>query len=124
MRAALLAEILQAHTESSDQCVFAFWDGWGQPLEGAPLTGSIGIGFRSYGLGCAPVNCSCEFPFSPGFWWPMDRTWLVATDIDMNSTLVGCDRAVADQVIAAARLEAFEVSREARIDECGDTVNA
>jgi len=53
----------------------------------------------------------------------MDRKWLVATDVDMNSTIVGCDRAAADRVLADGRLEAFEVSREARIDESGDTVN-
>jgi hypothetical protein len=118
-----LAENLQAHTSFPDQCFFAFWDGLGQVFESAPLTGSLGIGLRSYKIGWGPINSVCEFPFWPAFWWPMDRKWLVATDVDMNSTLVGCDRAAADRVLADGRLEAFEVSREARIDESGDTVN-
>src|SRR5712691_5585260 len=51
-----LAESLQAHTSFPDQCFFAFWDGLGQVLESAPLTGSLGIGLRSYKIGCGPVN--------------------------------------------------------------------
>ena len=28
---------------------------------------------------------------SPNLWWPEDRSWCVATDIDLPSSYIGCD---------------------------------
>lgn len=46
---------------------------------------------------------------SPALIWPADRAWCVATEIDLDSTLVGGTRAAVDAVLADPLLEAFEV---------------
>ena len=55
-------------------------------------------------------------------WWPEDRLWFVATEIDFDSTLVACTRACANALLRS-ELEAMEVSAETRLDIDGDTVN-
>lgn len=60
---------------------------------------------------------------TPNMWWPEDRAWFVATEIDFDSTLVACTRACGDAVIDSD-LEVMVVSPEIRLDIDGDTVNA
>jgi hypothetical protein len=59
---------------------------------------------------------------TPNMWWPEDRLWFVATEIDFDSTLVACTRACA-KALLGSELEAMEVSAETRLDVDGDTVN-
>lgn len=69
---------------------------------------------------------------SPQLLWPEGREWVVATEIDFDSTIVGCSRACADALLAASAarsrtgagapseiaaparpdFEAFEISRD------------
>lgn len=122
-----LIAMLRHRTERPEQCVFAVWDGWGYDLEDVPLAQTpppgIEIGLRSYLVGLGPIDYAARLPMPPAYWWPADRAWLVATDIDMNSTLVGCTGATAELLLRDARLEAFEITRESRIDEDADTIN-
>ena len=66
-----------------------------------------------------------EFPMgqSPNIWWPDDRAWCVATEIDLQSTYVGgpvaCIRAILDN----PKLEAFPANPEDRVDSGSDTIN-
>ena len=61
---------------------------------------------------------------TPNMWWPEDRGWFVATEIDFNSTLVACTRACATALLSTGHgLEAMEASPETRLDVYGDTVN-
>lgn len=46
---------------------------------------------------------------SPQLLWPEDRTWCVASEIDLDSTVVGGTRALLDAVLADPDLEAWEV---------------
>jgi hypothetical protein len=46
---------------------------------------------------------------SPQLIWPEDRAWCVATEIDLDSTVVGGTRALVDAVLADPTLEAWEV---------------
>jgi hypothetical protein len=59
-------------------------------------------------------------PHSPNLWWPDDRTWCVATDIDLDSTYVGGSAALVRDVLRDELFEAFEVNAS---DVRGDTVN-
>ena len=47
---------------------------------------------------------------SPNLWWPADRAWCVASEIDLNSTYVGGSAAFIDAIIKSADIEAFEVA--------------
>ncbi|NLU69342.1 hypothetical protein [Streptomyces sp. HNM0574] len=60
---------------------------------------------------------------SPNLWWPEDRAWSVATDIDFTWTYVGGTRACVDAVLAAEGLEAYEAEPGHAVTFDGDTVN-
>ncbi len=53
---------------------------------------------------------------SPNMWWPSDRAWFVATEVDGYSTYVGGTRACIDAVLAAPDIEAITVAPETAID--------
>ncbi|WP_062527524.1 hypothetical protein [Demequina rhizosphaerae] len=59
----------------------------------------------------------------PQYAWPADHGWLVASEIDWDSTIVAGSRGVVDAVLAEPALEAFEVGPDDRLDWDGDTVN-
>lgn len=56
---------------------------------------------------------------TPNLWWPRDRAWIVASEIDWDSTLVACTRSCA-QAVLATDLEVMEVPAE---DSLADTIN-
>ena len=58
---------------------------------------------------------------TPNMWWPEDRAWFVATEIDFDSTLVACTRACV-RALLGSDLEVMEVSAGTRLDLDGDTV--
>ncbi len=59
----------------------------------------------------------------PQLLWPQDRVWVVASEIDWDSTIVAGSRALVDAVIADERFEAFEVDEDADLTYEGDTIN-
>jgi len=65
---------------------------------------------------------SCREP-GPQFVWPADHAWAVATEIDLDSTLVAGSRALVDEVLADATFEAFEVGPADSVGIDGDSVN-
>jgi len=67
---------------------------------------------------------------APGYWqqtpnllWPTDRTWCLATEIDLDSTVVAGPRALVDAICAHPDLEAFEVGEGDSLMVDGDDVN-
>ena len=61
---------------------------------------------------------------SPNVWWPADRSWIVATEIDFCWTYVAGDRATIDAVLSDQNLEALESGSDHAITFDGDNVNA
>ena len=49
----------------------------------------------------------------------MDRSWCVATEVDLYDTFIGGTEDCASAVLAAADLEAFRVAAQDRIDSRG-----
>jgi hypothetical protein len=43
---------------------------------------------------------------SPNLWWPDDRSWCVATEVDFSWTYVGGSHALIERVLADPALEA------------------
>jgi hypothetical protein len=67
------------------------------------------------------------FPFfdqSPNLWWPDDRAWFVATEIDFDSTFVGGDDPLIAVLVTDRRLEALPIALSARADAAADRVNS
>ena len=92
--------------------------------------------YRSYLLGRGPIGVACELdrhPLAPGswqtlglppqLWWPEDRAWVVATEIDFDSTIIATTVAGAEALLTCDRLEALLVPNDARLDLDGDKVN-
>jgi hypothetical protein len=82
---------------------------------------------RRYLLATAPVGEACEFSTSlgnsPNLAWPEDRSWFVATEVDLDSTLVAGERSCIDALLANEMLEVLEVQPEDRLDVAGDLLN-
>lgn len=60
---------------------------------------------------------------SPSQWWPADRAWAVATEVDFDSTLVAGSDALLQEIVDSAELEAFRVESTDDLTTAGDTVN-
>lgn len=65
---------------------------------------------RDYLLFTGPVTAATAFrndPWfqSPNLWWPEDRAWFVATEIDGYSTYIGGEQACIDALVAHPHLE-------------------
>jgi hypothetical protein len=48
----------------------------------------------------------------PNLWWPNDRAWFVATEIDLVSTYVGGSADLVRAIVASPEIEAFEVAAD------------
>ncbi|MGH8614080.1 MAG: hypothetical protein ACREYF_19145 [Gammaproteobacteria bacterium] len=60
----------------------------------------------------------------PNIWWPEDRKWCVATDIDLDSTYVGGSEACIDALVNDARFEVLPTTLDAPVYMEADTLNA
>ena len=83
---------------------------------------------RDYFLAHGPLGAACDLVGSvvavtPNLAWPRDRAWVVATEIDFDSTLVACPAACAEALLANPALEAVRVGPRERLDLGGDVRN-
>jgi len=58
----------------------------------------------------------------PNLWWPADRAWCVASEIDLQWTYVGGPRGLIDAILADARIEALPVAPEDPVSRVEDWV--
>ena len=123
---ASLCGTLARFTATPDDCFFGVWEGYGwevaEVLGPAPVFALPG---RSYLLLRGPLAAATSIGYwprpdwflaqSPTLMWPDDHAWLVATEIDNDSTLIGGSAEVIAAVLANPDLEARSVSpRETR----------
>lgn len=123
-----LVELLAAHTQT-EGCYLAVWEGY--PNMWPYLTGTYQLHqpVRVYGCFSSPIAAVLDltdrggYIFSgPNLWWPEDRAWFCATDIDDVCTYVGGSRACIATILDSG-LEAFEIPPDFRIDPLADTLN-
>ena len=60
---------------------------------------------------------------SPNIWWPEDRAWCVATDIDPDSTYVGGQADCIDALTSDSRFEVLPITLDAPTYVDADTLN-
>lgn len=70
-----------------------------------------------------PPSDRDPFWWAPNLWWPDDRAWCVATDIDLPYTYLGGTRACIDAVLAADGIEAYPASPDDLVTYDSDHVN-
>lgn len=144
----VLVEDLAGYTTTSERCWFAVWDGRGDLYQTVPLVpaGSdrvvlpgilppelhdgprLRTAEREYVLYTGPIEAAAALGAAPdgegpNLWWPEDRAWCVATDIDLPWTFVGGSQALVDHLCADDRLEAFPVEISDPITLDSDIVN-
>jgi hypothetical protein len=115
-----LVAVLRGFTRTPERCWFCSWTGFGGTTErGARVVSAD----REYFLSSGPIDEAMSFEHPPNLWWPADRTWCVATEIDLLATYVGGSRSCIQAVFDAHALETFPVSAEDRVDADADTIN-
>lgn len=125
-----LVEILGDHTGTPQDCYFAIWDGWGLPVLDAltSKTANLRLPHRSYHLSQDPIGFALQ-SISPltwqsaNMWWPEDRAWCVAIEVDLMWTYVGGRSACINAILADNRLEAWPATPDDRVDVNSDQIN-
>ncbi len=141
-----LAEFLSQFTGTLEQCYFGVWEGYGQYSGGSAMLTADGRGGRlgtprdirraqrvrgvgrNYLLYAGRLEQIDGFYTNfqserPNIWWPADRAWFVATDIDLDSTYVGGSAECIETLLEHDVLEAVTASREASVAMMADTIN-
>jgi hypothetical protein len=60
---------------------------------------------------------------SANLWWPDDHSWCIATEVDLNTTYIGCKAACGDEILARPEIEAFPIDPASGITFDSDRVN-
>jgi hypothetical protein len=119
----VLAGILSSFTRTPEEAFFCLWEGFGLEETDAwrnrPMR--VRIPHRAYHLLTGPVTAAPVLPTPLEWrcaskWWPADRAWLVATEIDGYLTYVGGSRAAIDAVLADPALDAVAVDPSTPVD--------
>jgi hypothetical protein len=130
--AEVLAGILRDWTATPEQCWFCLWDGWGwegmvapssegeaartpsNPIPAAVWQGPrVRLPNRNYLLYAGPVEAvTAAGPLSgdgqtANLWWPADRAWCVASEIDLHWTYLAGPAGLVSALLADSRLEAL-----------------
>ncbi len=148
-----LCDVLAKHTRTPGRCWFCLWDGYGwisgspsvsvlgDPAPIPPVFGPatlsaprVGLPERAYLLFEGPLGAASDMgwwgangelvtPQSPNLFWPDDRAWCVATEIDLDSTFVGGSAALIDDVLRDDRLEAWPSHLTDPVSASSDLIN-
>jgi hypothetical protein len=122
-----LARVLARHTATPDRCWFAIWEGFGDLHHEVRSAPTFSAPHREYHLLTGPVDPLVGYDSlreqSPNLCWPEDRSWCLASEIDLNSSYLGCDRACADEILVLAELEARTIDPQTGIDFASDAIN-
>lgn len=112
-----LVRLLRPMTATPDSCYFGVWEGWGglDPDRRWPGVARLRLPHdRTYILLRGSIEAAAEtfnphFRTSANLWWPEDRSWLVATEIDHHWTYLAGSASCIARILADERLEVFAV---------------
>ena len=115
---AALVRIVRAHTADPDECRFCLWEGYAwqgrqsHPIPREVLDGPrVHLPMRDYVLYRGPIEAAgalAEPAFqTPNIWWAADRSWCVASELDLPWTYVGGSRRLIENLLSSPDLEAL-----------------
>lgn len=142
----VLCGILAAFTATPNRCWCAIWEGCARiaALRSDTTLPRLGLPHRPMVLTDGPLSGVPDTTFrdptpelsddrlrwqpveryqSPSLWWPDDRAWCVATDVDLQTTYIGASTDCVDRLIGDRRVEAMRVPADQDISLDADTVN-
>ena len=135
----LLLGVLAQHTGTVDDCWFCVWDGWGGfvPARQLPLPGRrrypnlVGLPHREYQLARGSLESALHLQAenewadcqSPNLFWPADRAWCAASEIDFDSTLIAGSEELAAQLMSTEGLETWRVEPHDSLAYDADQIN-
>lgn len=116
--AGALIEVLATATTTPDDVFVAIWEGWGDvPAQRFPGAAHLETQGRGHFLlrgpltgALSPVSVGGTEQPAAGLWWPADRSWFVATEIDFEWTFVAGSSTLIDRLVADDRIEVAPVS--------------
>lgn len=131
------APVFREHTDTPDDCFFGVWHGnaFGYELVRdfrIARDSVLSLPGREYVVLRGPIDAAKQSPCAAeggevegeleavNLWWPADRRWLVATDIEDTSTYIGIDARGAQALAAHESWETFPVQPQ---DCLMDTIN-
>jgi hypothetical protein len=123
-----LVAVLGTHT-AANRCWFAIWNGFGSTRDDIRRAATFLVPGREYFLLSGPTTAVTETALtdggyqSPNIWWPDDHAWCVATEIDLNTTYIGCSEACRDDLLRNGDLEAIEIAPATGVSLASDIVN-
>jgi len=119
----VLATVLANFTQTPDRAFFCLWEGFGleetEAWSDRPMR--VHAPGRAYHLLTGPVAAAPVLPTPmewrcASLWWPADRSWLVATDIDGYLTFLGGSHAAVEAVLTHPALDAVRVQPSTPLD--------
>lgn len=148
-----LIGLLAKHTSTPDHCWFCLWDGYGYltgavaalvasfSKEGDPgrpvpprtvsrpprpklKTSRVRLPGRDYLLFTGSVAQGEGWEDGPNLWWPDDRSWCVASEIDFPYTYVGGSTRLIQEIVAHPLLEALPATIDQGITADSDAINS
>jgi hypothetical protein len=106
--------------ETAGECWFGVWAGFGWVPDPPPAP-RLDLQERPLLLYRGPLAAAtalCEpYEQTPTLWWPDDRAWCVASEVDFHSTYVGGPRSLIDRLLRDDRIEAVEVAVTDRVTD-------
>lgn len=146
--ARVLVAVLRGHTSTPDVCWFAAWEGWGDPFSltfggsrdspapppmtviARPKRPTFNVPGRGYYLARGPLTAALDTVYgvvwsyqSASIWWPDDRAWCVATEVDFDWTYVGGSNDCIAAVLSDPDLEALPARLSDGVSYASDPIN-
>lgn len=105
-------EVLTGVTTTPEDVFVAVWTGWGDVPQRFPGAAYLDTEARGHFLLRGPLHgvltsvaaSGMDRPVA-GLWWPADRAWFVATEIDFERTFVAGSRQLLAELVHDDRLE-------------------
>ena len=88
-----------------------------------PIGARVNLPYRGYLLFTGSVRDATGWEDGPNLWWPDDRAWCVASEIDFPYTYVGGSRELIDAILMHPALEALSAGLDDGIRYDSDRLN-
>jgi hypothetical protein len=145
-----LVGMLSDYTRTPERCWFAAWEGWGDPVFAVsrfsgskhgpapplpvviprPRTRTFKVPGRGYYIARGALASALETVYgvashyqSASIWWPDDRAWCVATEVDFDWTYVGGSNECIAAVLGHPDLEALPARTSDGVTYASDPIN-